>query len=245
VGVPARIAVGYLPGDPGMERGTYILRNRQYHAWTQVYFPGYGWINFEPTPPGVSGDQLPADTPLISSSNLRQLPEWDYWDLPYSERLTHPDNPPVVYRATNWKLPFADALGVAAIIILSALAVFGLFYVLMRIIRPFYSRQIWNVDRQNPASSAYANLCRLAAMNGIIQNSLLTPLEISYQIAKIIPEQTQNLEFLVRAYLDKRFGPDKSKPELYEEAEILKTRILVFNAILEKQGRIQRYFWKS
>jgi transglutaminase-like putative cysteine protease len=244
IGVPARLIVGYLPGDPGTERGTYILRDRQYHAWTQVYFPGYGWINFEPTPSGNSEDQLPANTALVSTSNLRQLPEWDYWDLPYDTRINNPVNIPVIPR-TSWKMPFADALGLAAIIILSALAVFGLFYVLVRIIRPFYSRQIWNIDRQNPASSAYTNLCRLAAMNGIIQNSLLTPLEVSYQIAKIIPEQTQNLEFLVWAYLGKRFGPDKGKPELYEEAEILKARILVYNAILEKQGRIQKYLWKS
>jgi hypothetical protein len=82
-------------------------------------------------------------------------------------------------------------------------------------------------------------------MKGIIPTSLQTPLEVASQIAEIIPEQAKNLEFLVRAYLDKRFGPDKGKPGLYEEAEILKARVMVYNAILEKKGRIQRFFWKS
>jgi hypothetical protein len=62
-GVPSRMVAGYGPGeqqyDPGdiMGRGpdawqdlqqTFIVRNS--HSWTEVFFPGYGWIPFEPTP---------------------------------------------------------------------------------------------------------------------------------------------------------------------------------------------------
>ena len=61
-GVPSRMVVGYGPGEledphgPGNMTGsgdsgwqdTYIVRNS--HSWAEVFFPGYGWIPFEPTP---------------------------------------------------------------------------------------------------------------------------------------------------------------------------------------------------
>ncbi len=50
VGVPARLATGYLTGfyDYGLAR--YEVSENDGHAWTEVYFPEYGWIDFEPTP---------------------------------------------------------------------------------------------------------------------------------------------------------------------------------------------------
>jgi transglutaminase-like putative cysteine protease len=48
LGVPARWAVGYARGER-LENGTYFVRQRDAHAWPEVYFPGLGWIEFEPT----------------------------------------------------------------------------------------------------------------------------------------------------------------------------------------------------
>jgi len=50
VGVPARLAQGYAPGEWVEERNTFVVREADAHAWPEVYFPGYGWIEFEPTP---------------------------------------------------------------------------------------------------------------------------------------------------------------------------------------------------
>jgi hypothetical protein len=60
-GIPARVAVGFMPGKL-QSADTYLVNDRDAHAWVEVYFPGYGWIPFEPTP----GSHLPTDT---SSSN--------------------------------------------------------------------------------------------------------------------------------------------------------------------------------
>jgi transglutaminase-like putative cysteine protease len=56
-GIPARVAVGFMSGKL---RGsdTYVVNDRDAHAWVEVYFPGYGWMPFEPTP----GSHLPSDT---------------------------------------------------------------------------------------------------------------------------------------------------------------------------------------
>jgi len=49
-GVPARVAVGYLNGEYDYDRGEYRVPASAAHAWVEVYFAGYGWIEFEPTP---------------------------------------------------------------------------------------------------------------------------------------------------------------------------------------------------
>ena len=49
-GVPARVARGYLPGEYDWVAHRYVVRENRLHTWTEVYFPPYGWIEFEPTP---------------------------------------------------------------------------------------------------------------------------------------------------------------------------------------------------
>jgi len=50
LGIPARLAVGYAPGQYDARKNRLIVREEDGHAWPELYFPGYGWIPFEPTP---------------------------------------------------------------------------------------------------------------------------------------------------------------------------------------------------
>ncbi|MHB8893837.1 MAG: transglutaminase TgpA family protein [Candidatus Geothermincolia bacterium] len=50
LGIPARVAVGYDTGEYNSLTGYYEVSARDAHAWTEVYFPGFGWIEFDPTP---------------------------------------------------------------------------------------------------------------------------------------------------------------------------------------------------
>ena len=47
--IPARVAVGFLPGESD-RNGSYVVSGQQTHAWPELYFEGYGWVRFEPTP---------------------------------------------------------------------------------------------------------------------------------------------------------------------------------------------------
>lgn len=51
-GIPSRFVTGFLPGEYNDIAGDYIVRASDAHAWVEAYFPGYGWITFDPTPPG-------------------------------------------------------------------------------------------------------------------------------------------------------------------------------------------------
>ena len=53
VGIPTREVNGFLPGEYNDLAGDYIVRASDAHSWVEVYFPGSGWITFDPTPPAA------------------------------------------------------------------------------------------------------------------------------------------------------------------------------------------------
>ena len=59
IGIPARLAVGFAQGEPNLQNTFYTVREKDAHAWPEVYFPDFGWIEFEPT-----GNQEPVNRPL-------------------------------------------------------------------------------------------------------------------------------------------------------------------------------------
>jgi hypothetical protein len=70
-GIPARIVYGYLPGERSTAGDETIRRSRA-HAWVEAWFPGYGWVDFDPTA-GVGqplaidpGPTVPTPTPTAS-----------------------------------------------------------------------------------------------------------------------------------------------------------------------------------
>jgi transglutaminase-like putative cysteine protease len=73
-GLPARLVTGYASGAYDEEEERYIVTEAEAHAWAEVYFPGYGWIEFEPTA-GRPAVKRPADAPLEVPAELEMPPE--------------------------------------------------------------------------------------------------------------------------------------------------------------------------
>ncbi len=58
MGVPARLVVGFTPGERNPFTGLFEVRASDAHAWAEVYFPGIGWQGFDPTASvPLAGDQ--------------------------------------------------------------------------------------------------------------------------------------------------------------------------------------------
>ena len=61
LGIPARVVVGYTPGTK--DGNTWVVTGKDAHAWPELFFPGIGWVRFEPTPRSATdggGVQVPA-----------------------------------------------------------------------------------------------------------------------------------------------------------------------------------------
>lgn len=63
LGIPARLGVGFLPGERVDDTG-FQVTGRDSHAWPELYFPGQGWVRFEPTPAQQTGPTPQYATPV-------------------------------------------------------------------------------------------------------------------------------------------------------------------------------------
>ena len=50
LGIPSRVVNGFRTGEFNDLTSQYVVRASNAHSWVEAYFPGYGWIAFDPTP---------------------------------------------------------------------------------------------------------------------------------------------------------------------------------------------------
>ncbi len=67
VGIPSRVVVGFTQGT-FIGNENWQVKTSDAHAWPELYFPGYGWLRFEPTPINDAGlpGQATAEAPAYS-----------------------------------------------------------------------------------------------------------------------------------------------------------------------------------
>jgi hypothetical protein len=68
LGIPSRLVGGFAGGVENPLTGMHIVRSSDAHAWVDAYIPGYGWLEFDPSP----------RKPAPVGGRLSQL--WMYWD---------------------------------------------------------------------------------------------------------------------------------------------------------------------
>ena len=70
-GIPTRLAAGFLPGERDARLFERVSVSAA-HAWVEVYFPGYGWVEFDPTGGGLAAaEPLPTGEPVASQAARR------------------------------------------------------------------------------------------------------------------------------------------------------------------------------
>lgn len=81
-GIPARLVNGFLTGEYNPVGGNYIIRQSDAHSWVEVYAPGLGWLEFDPTPPDPSHREWSLATQISHYLDAMEL-FWDSYVLVY------------------------------------------------------------------------------------------------------------------------------------------------------------------
>ncbi len=82
LGIPSRVVLGFTPGTL-LEDGRVVVRDRNAHAWVELWMPTQGWVRFDPTPRGDRANPATtADLPFDVEA---------YLDVPEPERLSFDD----------------------------------------------------------------------------------------------------------------------------------------------------------
>jgi len=78
-GLPARVVIGYTSGEYDAPTAEYVVRQENAHSWVEVYFSGFGWVEFEPTASQPVIEREDAESASAPSSTLPGAPSAFSW----------------------------------------------------------------------------------------------------------------------------------------------------------------------
>ena len=225
IGIPTREVNGFLPGEYNDLGEDYIVRASDAHSWVEVYFPGTGWLTFDPTPPGAE-----AQGGLFA--RLGQYIDW--FELSWNEWIINYDFVHQIQLAQNlqhstrnwadagrrwfarqedrgrrWMKSWAGGLRllmVAAVLLFFVVVRFDLVVGLARRLQLNWQLRTPGAPRSNPqlASRLYEELLFLLEKRGIAREDSQTPLEFAAALPQ--PQLAPAVQEFTLHYSRARFG---------------------------------------
>jgi transglutaminase-like putative cysteine protease len=212
LGMPTRVASGFISGAYDQKSNTYVVKGTASHAWTQVYFAGYGWVNFEPT---ASFDRF-----IRPISTTTQTPTPTGSTTPGANGTPHGTATPRDLQDPNFGSgggggdtgALRATLGGSALLLLLLLgAAFALIW--------------WRLlfRGMSPAAAAFGRITRLGTWAGAPPSRAQTPMEYAEHLSEVTPGQRGAIRQLGTAYSRERYGggvpPDLARqlPSLYDQ----------------------------
>jgi transglutaminase-like putative cysteine protease len=229
LGIPARVVVGYSPGQHDPQTGGWLYLQSNAHAWVEAYFPGYGWIPFEPTaarPLGefdvepvdpASGDAMqpteavptvePAmptsdvSTPDINEDNSQATPAPTEADDMLAPPAVLPDEPQP--GPPRWLVPLGAATAVVAGFIGGAWF--------------FWQRGLRGLG---PSAGLMKRVHRVGGWLGIRSDTTTTPREYARKFEETASVIAAPVRRITRTYEIETFGPGSARDQLLDDARI-------------------------
>ncbi|MCA9927710.1 MAG: transglutaminase domain-containing protein [Anaerolineales bacterium] len=192
LGLPARIAVGYLSQPPDAA-GIQTIYQINAHSWAEIYFAGYGWVEFEPTAPFISPrdvafhefDPANTDTTLIDSEANAAPPP-----------IPEPDQ------------TFQITWGRIALLLLSVLLI-GVWY--------RWQQRQKAIREANPIVWTYGRLQQHASRLGHIATPAQTPSEFATSFIKQLQRYKQYSR--LQKHVETLLSPIHQLTELYQQQQ--------------------------
>ena len=218
-GVPTRVVGGYAQGSFDAESSSYRVQASNSHTWVEVYFPNYGWIQFEPTASvpawdrpelieesGSGGDAFNAFSAqsLLDREELLGEGIDEASDTTLDEDLLAllraEEDAAAVVEPSFWEtFPFWQALG--AILVLAVAVTLS------------YTANEMNKRVEGDVEKSFSRLHSWGRWLGIQARSVHTPYEQAEMMITAVPEGKEPIRSLTKQFVLKQFSPAKAFEE--------------------------------
>jgi transglutaminase-like putative cysteine protease len=193
LGIPSRIAQGFLPGSRDPNTGQELILNSNAHAWVEGYFPGYGWVTFDPTGGGVSVlAPLPSGKPVASGAP-RPSGAGSGATIPPRERNPFEEGPAGAAGPGRRSAPLGPLVAVTLLLLV---VVGGIAFA------------VWQRGPRGETSAerAYGTVARLASRLGFGPRPTETVYEFAGALGDVLPDSKPELQTVARAKVETVYG---------------------------------------
>jgi transglutaminase-like putative cysteine protease len=231
LGIPARMVTGFFPAERDAELGGFLYRDRNAHAWPEVYFEGFGWVPFEPTASRSEFEREPAGS---GSGGVR--PEgiigtgqgFEFFPLEDELAALERDIVPGSGRPGSAGLSQDTLTRQEIAIRAGSLALMALVLVVL---------YLWlrGIRGLSPAAQMYTRLSRGASWSGIRQPPSMTPAEYADKLGRSVPGSRTPARFLADIYVRETYG---NRPPV--QADMLRAR----HSWIQLRGLLFKHFFQ-
>jgi len=231
IGIPARLAVGYAQGEPLDNGITYEVRDKDNHAWPEVYFEGVGWIAFEPTPSQLNIDypeernSTSSDDQMIQKSNAQNSTQANsdslrpnLWERENLDSLQNETESQSQINNLNLKSWYIIGIGLVLCLLLWVLIHTSLkgqrvpVYLETKLNQRGIASPNWLANwshyiQLSTIEKIFIQLDSMLVLLGNRPNSADTPRQKVNQLLKRIPNGKDCLDILLKEYERELFGP--------------------------------------
>lgn len=243
--IPSRVVNGFRSNEFNDVTGNYVVRAKDAHSWVEAYFPGYGWVTFDPTPGGAIGTPEGWDRAMLYLDAAQSF--WREWVISYDSSHQYILGHSALSRTRNsWErartwaqLRYARLMGWARRSqrgvehspgrwLGGGLAVLLLWLVLgnaARIARMIRTRRLQAHPERSPDQAAamwYERMARYLARRGVRKSTTQT----AQEFVRVIEDERLRTPVgrFTDAYESARFGNSSEDamrlPELYEDVQL-------------------------
>ncbi len=193
LGIPARIASGYARGLYDPQTHTWVVRESDAHSWPEIWFPGYGWIPFEPTPA-----EPPLDRGERSSSFEEDIPLWERERLERERNIPEDVALPTPTGEREGENRGEIPRGLVFTILLGLLLLFG------------YGGYRWRARKHSslPVTELYRELVRWARRLGVPLSPAWTPREVGDALSQRLPAVREWVQAVVEVYQTRLYAAE-------------------------------------
>jgi transglutaminase-like putative cysteine protease len=248
LGIPTRLVQGYATGEYDPLSGAYRFLEKDAHTWVEVYFPTYGWIQFEPTasetaierqsgaaiPPEEGGGAASYEHPKAGDEAERNIP------------IPEETKPLTSLAGRTPELTQQFALNLGRMLLLAAVTGLFLVAILMwRLLRTPGVRTKVRMKKQPPRDFIGRLWDRLwwwgERLNMIMRPSL-TPLEQAEIFSLSLPDIADDVHLLAQLYARDQYSPHTLAPDDMERAQYawLRLRSQFIRAWMNRRLRVWR-----
>ena len=208
LGIPARISTGYVLNEGNFDRqsGSFIVRGKHAYTWVEVFFPDYGWVDFDPTP--VVTDEAFSDIQGRRLGEQREAPvDSDVTEENSDPRLGGPsaslDNPDLpLDMEESQASEQTSSGGSSSIVWIVVLAVLGAV-----VVSGVGGRLVWEWSLRglSPTERSWASLHLLSRWAGLAGSPSETPTEFGESLGENL-SASADAERLAQNYVHVRYG---------------------------------------